>query len=86
MDNYPGDGDDGDPFFPLPWMHDAFPSDDGKLITFIAQNRRRCHTGKDYEELKKHVSPQVSLFQHIPIKRIKASDNEEIRHKLTSHE
>lgn len=79
VDNYPDD----DPF--LPWIHDVFPSNDGKVITFIAQNKRRCHTGKDYDDVKKHMSPQVSLFQHVPIKRIFKEDDE-IRYKLTSHE
>jgi hypothetical protein len=36
VDEYP----DADPF--LPWIHDVFPTDDGKLIQFVAQNKRRC--------------------------------------------
>lgn len=30
----------------LPWIHDVFPSHDGKDIIFIAQNRRRCYNGQ----------------------------------------
>lgn len=35
VDDYPT----SDPF--LPWIHDVFPTHDGKFIQFIAQNRRR---------------------------------------------
>lgn len=35
---------DIDPF--LPWIHDVFPSADGKNVVFIAQNRRRCFNGQ----------------------------------------
>ena len=73
---------DEDPF--LPWIHDVFPSSDGKVIHFIAENKRRCHTGKKTEALRNltaHMQPQVSLFQHVPLKRI---DN--IRYRLASHE
>ncbi len=35
---------DIDPF--LPWIHDVFPSADGKHVVFIAQNRRRCFNGQ----------------------------------------
>ena len=32
-----------DPY--LPWIHDVFPTEDGKYIQFVAQNRRRCQSG-----------------------------------------
>ena len=35
---------DLDPF--LPWIHDVFPSSDGKNVVFVAQNRRRCYNGQ----------------------------------------
>lgn len=35
---------DLDPF--LPWIHDVFPSPDGKSVVFVAQNRRRCYNGQ----------------------------------------
>ena len=35
---------DLDPF--LPWIHDVFPSSDGRDVIFVAQNRRRCHNGQ----------------------------------------
>jgi hypothetical protein len=66
VDNYP----DEDPF--LPWIHDVIPSHDGKLIQFVAQNKRRCKTGSSLEEeaILKHMAPQVALFQHVAVKRI----------------
>ena len=66
VDNYP----DADPF--LPWIHDVFPSHDGTTLQFVAQNRRRCHTGTTEAELQhlKHNQPQVALFQGISVKRI----------------
>ncbi len=76
---------DADPF--LPWIHDVFPSHDGRLIQIVAQNKRRCRTGttaSDNQSLQ-HYQPQVSLFQHVPIKRI-VQENAEIRYRLASHE
>ena len=35
---------DLDPF--LPWIHDVFPSSNGKYVMFVAQNRRRCYNGQ----------------------------------------
>lgn len=75
---------DADTF--LPWIHDVFPTHDGKFIQFVAQNRRRCHTGNTPEEIEiLHMTqPNIALFQHVPVKRIKQGD--ETRYKLTSHE
>ena len=73
---------DEDPF--LPWIHDVFPSADGKVIHFIAENKRRCHTGQKTIELRNlsaHMQPQVSLFQHVPLKRVNNT-----RYRLASHE
>ena len=80
IDDYP----DADPF--LPWIHDVFPTDDGKYIQFVAQNKRRCRTGTTLEETEilEKMQPQVALFQHVPIKRT-ISENQ-TRYKLTSHE
>lgn len=77
VDNYP----EQDPF--LPWIHDVFPTADGKMIQFIAQNRRRCDTGMKDEDRKKimHRQPQLSLFQHVPIKRLDGG-----RYRLSDHE
>ena len=85
IDDYP----DADPF--LPWIHDVFPTDDGKFIQIVAQNKRRCQTGTtpDQIDILEKMQPQLSLFQHVPIKRIRigsSDDKEEIRYKLTSHE
>jgi hypothetical protein len=77
----------------LPWIHDVFPTDDGRFVQVVAQNKRRCNTGTtpDQVETLERMQPQIALFQHVPIQRIKVHDNnggssEEIRYKLTSHE
>ena len=81
VDNYPDD----DPF--LPWIHDVFPSNDGKLIRFVAQNKRRCNTGKKMGEVKKHMQPQIALFQTVPVKRVKVEESgEKTRYRLSSYE
>ena len=50
---------DLDPF--LPWIHDVFPSSDGRDVIFVAQNRRRCYNGqrrvRNGERLPKGVIP-----------------------------
>ncbi|KAG7349255.1 glycosyltransferase family 92 protein [Nitzschia inconspicua] len=82
-DNFPDD----DPY--LPWLHDVFPTHDGKFIQFVAQNKRRCRTGTTEKEKKiaAHMAPQVALFQHVAVKRIKDDNsNEEPRYRLTGHE
>ncbi|CAB9527112.1 Pfam:DUF23 [Seminavis robusta] len=80
-DEYP----DQDTF--LPWIHDVFPTDDGKFIQIVAQNRRRCHTGTTEEELRILVKtqPSVALFQHVPVKRI-TDTNGNPRYQLCPHE
>jgi len=65
---------DADPF--LPWIHDVFPSQDGTKIEFIAQNKRRCKTGKNFLKDLKRMEPQVALMQPVSVKRI---DEEEAR-------
>lgn len=81
-DQYP----DRDPF--LPWIHDVFPTHDGKFIQFVAQNRRRCHTGSTESEKKLLylTQPNIALFQHVPLKRVKTADGNETRYRLSSHE
>ena len=61
VDNFPL----GDPF--LPWIHDYFPSLDRKSLHFVAQNRRKCDTGEENSEKMKFWTPQVALFQGIPV-------------------
>ena len=75
---------DQDPF--LPWIHDVFPTADGEFIQFVAQNRRRCQSGKDFGELKKFLQPNVALFQHVPVKRMDGKDEGETRYRLSTHE
>eukprot|EP00559_Dactyliosolen_fragilissimus_P008562 CAMPEP_0184872140 /NCGR_PEP_ID=MMETSP0580-20130426/41115_1 /TAXON_ID=1118495 /ORGANISM="Dactyliosolen fragilissimus" /LENGTH=764 /DNA_ID=CAMNT_0027374885 /DNA_START=177 /DNA_END=2471 /DNA_ORIENTATION=+ len=74
---------DADPF--LPWIHDVFPTADGKYVQFIAQNRRRCQTGAKYADIKAHMQPNIALFQHVPIKRTSIDADGEQRYRLASH-
>ena len=89
VNNYPDD----DPF--LPWIHDVFPTHDGKWIQIVAQNKRRCKTGKSdkEKEIYLRLSAQVSLFQHVPVKRLDQSGSttatatgSTTRYRLASHE
>ena len=66
---------EGDPF--LPWIHDAFASVDGDMIHFVAQNKRRCNTGRNFLNILKRMEPQVALMQPISVKRLK--DDKEAR-------
>ena len=62
---------EADPF--LPWIHDLFPSHDGRMIHFIAQNKRRCRTGKKFRDDLKRLQPQVALLQSVSVQRISES-------------
>jgi hypothetical protein len=82
-----------DPF--LPWIHDAFPTHDGKFVQFVAQNMRRCQTGTNAAEsqIQRDMAPQVSLFQHVAVKRLKnatatthSSSSSSPRYRLASHD
>ena len=85
-----------DPF--LPWIHDVFPSADGKYVQFIAQNKRRCQSGIQMVEIKKFMQPNVALFQHVPVTRINYADSHshsdadadastgDVRYRISSHE
>lgn len=77
---------DEDPF--LPWIHDVFPTQDGKFIQIVAQNRRRCNTGNSPEnrEIHRKRGPQLSLFETVAVKRIDAPDSSSPRYRLSSHE
>lgn len=62
---------EADPF--LPWIHDVFPSQDGTLIRFIAQNKRRCRTGTNFGKDVERLVPQVALMQSVSVQRIDES-------------
>jgi len=81
-DEYP----DADPF--LPWIHDVFPSHDGRFIQIVAQNRRRCNTGKSPEnkEIHRKRGPQLSLFENVAVKRVSEPGSTDTRYRLSSHE
>lgn len=71
-----------DPF--LPWIHDVFPSIDGKRIEFIAQNKRRCRTGKRFTENVNRLVPQVALMQPVSVERIDESKARRLAPELWS--
>jgi len=64
---------DVDPY--LPWIHDVFPTHDGSAVQFVAQNRRRCRTGKNDTRVLERFEPQVALFQPAPVVRRRALTN-----------
>ena len=92
IEQFPADDfPDADPF--LPWIHDIFPTHDGKFIQIVAQNKRRCKTGRSSKEkeIYQHLAPQVALFQHVSVKRIhqagdKDSSSTSTRYRLASHD
>ena len=57
-----------DPF--LPWIHDMFSNDKGSVVHFIAQNKRRCNSGKVHWEDIHALEPQVTIMQPVSVKRI----------------
>lgn len=60
-----------DPF--LPWIHDVVASSDGSKIEFVAQNMRRCRTGKAQTDNVNRLVPQVTLMQAVSVQRINES-------------
>ncbi len=72
-----------DPY--LPWIHDLFLSHDGKFVNIVAQNRRRCHKGKNHLDEMKFWEGQVALFQPVAVKRINV-ENKKIQYRLSTHE
>ena len=59
---------EADPF--LPWLHDYFPNPDGTHIDFVAQNKRRCKSGKNHRTNLDRLIPQVTLFQPVTVQRL----------------
>ena len=47
------------------------------MIHFVAQNKRRCNTGRNFLNILKRMEPQVALMQPISVKRLK--DDKEAR-------
>lgn len=70
----------------LPWIHDVFPNAQGTQLQFVAQNKRRCHTGTTTEEMQllKHNQPQVALFQGVSVKRIVINHDKKTKNATTS--
>lgn len=59
---------EADPY--LPWIHDLFPSPDGSVVHVLAQNKRRCRTGRKFTENVQRLEPQVALMQAVSVERL----------------
>jgi hypothetical protein len=73
-----------DPF--LPWIHDIFPSGDGSVVHLIAQNKRRCNSGKLHWEDIHALEPQVTIMQPISVRRISDATARELAPQLWTDE
>ena len=73
-----------DPF--LPWLHDVFPSPNGRAVHFIAQNKRRCNTGNRFLPDLERLEPQVALMQPISVERIEEGRAQELAPELWTPE
>lgn len=71
-----------DPF--LPWLHDMFPNKDGSVVHFIAQNKRRCNSGKVHWDDIHALEPQVTIMQPVSVKRIDEMTAQKMAPKLWS--
>jgi hypothetical protein len=71
---------DGDPH--LPWIHDIVPARDGSIIHFVAQNKRRCHTGQAFLDSVQKLAPQVSLFQPVSVQRLSSREAKQLAPQL----
>jgi hypothetical protein len=67
---------EADPF--LPWIHDLFPSSDGTQIHIMAQNKRRCRTGKKFDEDVFRLLPQVALMQPVSVQRLTQNEAQKL--------
>ncbi|GKY99556.1 hypothetical protein MPSEU_000909900 [Mayamaea pseudoterrestris] len=84
VDDFPND----DPF--LPWIHDYFVNEQRTHVTIVAQNKRRCQTGRGNEQAMEHWEPQMALFQPVPV-RVETLENSNgrgthLRYSLSSLE
>ena len=79
VDTYP----DEDPY--LPWIHDVFVAPDGDQVHILAQNRRRCHTGKGNENEMLRQEPQLALFQPICLQE-KVAPDQSHQYYLSNHD
>ena len=57
-----------DPY--LPYIHDYFVSPDGSKVHFVAQNRRRCYTGRNRKDDMAYWEPQIALLQPVSVKQV----------------
>ena len=79
IDEYPNI----DPY--IPWIHDYhinYPI--ASEVRFIAQNKRRCHTGIKMETQMKYWEPQMALFQSISIQEEESMDSPQKQYRLAS--
>ena len=59
---------EADPY--LPWIHDLFASSDGSAVHILAQNKRRCRTGRKFTENVQRLLPQIALMQALSVERL----------------
>ena len=71
-----------DPF--LPWLHDMFPDRTGSVIHFIAQNRRRCNSGKQHIQDILALQPQVTIMQPVSVQRVNEATAQKLAPELWS--
>ena len=71
-----------DPF--LPWIHDIFPDSTGSVMHLIAQNKRRCNSGKKHWDDIHELEPQVTIMQPVSVKRIDERTAQELAPNLWS--
>jgi hypothetical protein len=69
----------------LPWIHDVFPTADGKYIQIVAQNKRRCKNGSQEKHILAQQQPQAALFQHVSVRNVTTATGE-TRYRLCPHE
>lgn len=72
-----------DPF--LPWLHDYFVTNDATRVKFIAQNKRRCHTGQGQGKVMQYWEPQMALFQPVAV-RVETSEEQHQQQQEASEE
>ena len=59
-----------------------FPDKTGSVIHFIAQNRRRCNSGKQHIEDILALQPQVTIMQPVSVQRVDEQTAQELAPEL----
>eukprot|EP00977_Amphora_coffeiformis_P000824 scaffold175_cov177-Amphora_coffeaeformis.AAC.26 len=75
---------EADPY--LPWIHDLFASPDGSVVHILAQNKRRCRTGRKFTENVQRLLPQVALMQALSVERLSETQARQLAPSLWQSE